>query len=214
MNKKLYLILIILLVVGFIVMELLINKQQFKIVGYNPSLSKISVYTPYLDINFNDSLSQNNVSLSSPENIISSFNIVGSKTLRVFIKPPIKPNTSYRVVIDNVDSTSSKKIKNKSIIFKPIIVPVNSLSPSQTQYILQQQSTSLAKIYGTTLVNLLPFIGAGDDYEINYQTVDNVHYITITATSTQAFNTAKGWIAARGYNVATLKIKYISGQPS
>jgi hypothetical protein len=213
MNKKRWLQLTGIIIVIVLVISLSSIKHGFRIVGYDPPLKNISVDVPYFDIEFNEPLSNANLSLYSPQTIISSYNVVNTYDIRVVLTTPVIAGQSDTVVIRSVEDSDGKIIKNLQFSFKPIYAKANTLTKAQSQYLLNQQAKSLAQVYGTTLVNMLPFYGFGNEFEVNYKTINDIPYITITAATSNADQDAQTWIAGQGYTVSTLNIKYIDQQP-
>jgi hypothetical protein len=212
MSRSNVLKLIMPIVLVVLIVGVLSIKHGFRIKSYDPSLSNISTSTPYLDIVFSNPISNKDLSIYSPDGIVRSESIVSPNNLRVFFTVPLSTNRKYQIVIHTVDSTQGKIIKNQVINFTAFYSP-NSLSPSQTQYIVSQQDKPNSQIYGTDLVNILPFIGPGGNFLINYVIINQVPYITITGTSAQTYQDARLWISSKGYDVSALNIKYINQEP-
>ena len=213
MNKKKLPRIIALAIVVTALAVIMSLKHGFRITAYSPNLNKISTGTPYFDINFNNPLSTKGISISSPSGIINSYSIVGSSDLRIFFNLPLELNTSYKLVIGSISDRNGDEIRNESIVFKTVYLSPSTRTKQETQYIVSQQDKPNYQIYGTTLVNLLPFIGPANDFLINYGLVNNIPEIIITGTTQQSFNDAKIWISAQGYDITNLKIEYITGRP-
>lgn len=213
MNRKNLLISIIILIILIPVFAYITASRGFRVTGYSPALNNIATVTPYLDVNFSNDVSKSNLNIYSPQSIVSSYKIISPKTVRVYFNIPFSENTKYQLILGIVGSTNGKILRNYSFSFNPVYINSQSLPKSQQQYLLSQQDKPKSEIFGTTLVNLLPFIGAGDTFLINYNLINQKPYITITTNTAQGKQQALTWITSQGYDPTKLNIIYINQAP-
>jgi len=189
------------------------TKSGFKVVSFYPTLNNITTITPYIDINFNEPISESDLAISSPDSIVSRYIIESSDQIRVYLVYPLNSGQKYSLVLKKIVSFKGLVINNKTISFTPLYTDSSGIPNSQLKYLVSKQNESPAQIYGTTLVNLLPFFEAGFVFEVNYGMVNNSPTIIITSPSPSGVAAAKTWITNQGYSVSSLNIEIVNQQP-
>jgi len=189
------------------------TSNGFRITGFSPTLNNIATTTPYIDIYFSEPVSENDLSISSPNNIVSRYIIQSPKDVRVYITYPLNNNQKYEIVLDKIISFKGAVINFKTIPFTPLYTDPSSIPKSQIKYIVSKQDKSNSQIYGTTLVNILPYIAPGFTFMISYNMVNNNPAIVITSATSDGVSAAKTWITNQGYRVSSLNIIVINKQP-
>jgi hypothetical protein len=144
---------------------------------------------------------------------VASYKLNGSSTVRVFLNIPLQVSTLYQITIRSVSSVSSSTIKNQTLSFKAVYVPSNLLPKEQTKYLTSIQDKPASEIYGTTLVNSLPYLAPASEFLINYDIINQKPYITIASGSQQGIKDANLWITNQGYDITKLNIKYYNQSP-
>jgi hypothetical protein len=204
--KQLILIGLFILLILFIYFTNL--SLTFHVVSINPSLSDINSITPYIDINFNDTLKQK-ISISSDPNIIKSYAISG-KRIRLYFNLPLNSNSKYTISLSSVTDQNNHKL-NLSYSFTPIF-KVNNLSKQENQYLLNQQVQYNQASLNNQLMAILPFTSPNNAYEVNYRNV-NGFVIIVTAQGEPNQQAALAWLKAEGYNINNYHIQYVNQAP-
>jgi hypothetical protein len=213
MNKnRRYLFLAGIILIVFSVFIFSINRG-FRITNIRPSLKNVSTVTPYIDLSFSQPVSNSGLYIYSVQNIVASYKLNGSSTVRVFLNIPLQVSTLYQITIRSVSSVSSSTIKNQTLSFKAVYVPSNLLPKEQTKYLTSIQDKPASEIYGTTLVNSLPYLAPASEFLINYDIINQKPYITIASGSQQGIKDANLWITNQGYDITKLNIKYYNQSP-
>jgi len=208
---------IIYLISGLIILLLFylvfLASSSFRVNSYSPTLNNITTITPYIDIYFSKTISQSDLSISSPENIVSKSIIESPKDIRVYLIYPLNDSQKYKIILNKIVSTTGSVINLKTVSFTPLYKNPNSIPKSQIKYIVSHQDKPTAQIYGTTLVNLLPYISPGFSFTINYNIVNNTPTIIITSATSSGVSAAKSWIVNQGYTISSLNIEVVNQQP-
>lgn len=186
------------------------QNRQFGIANTTPKTSDITTTTPILTVNFNRVLSTKDFLVSSQPKIVTSYNVSG-KTLRLVLISGLSNQTTYTITIDHIFDVDGHELQNKKLTFKPT-ASANPTSPQDTQVYIQRQTESVQNIQGDPLVQLLPFVGAGNSFYIDY-TVESSNgtpypVISITAPTADDQQSAIDWIKSQGIDPAKYKIVY------
>ena len=189
---------------------------SFHIVRITPSPSSISVISPEMSVQFNESL-DNGIVVKSPDNIISSYRI-SSKNVTIMFSLPLSPNQLYKIAITNISSAGGRKLANQLILIRPKFVNSKHLTKVQSETFLSQQKQYDNNIFGNPLFQLLPFTGPNFEYQISYTVgtdsqVNSIPVIFITSETTQGQNDALAWLYSLGYSKSNLNIQMVMGQP-
>lgn len=134
--RKLLVILSVLIVVFLLYQA--VRSQQFHVVNTNPSISNVATASPFFKVNFNKTLSKNDVSVVSSYSIISSYEVQG-KTLIINLNTPLTTKRTYYIKINSISDTNRHKISSKAFVFVPKDVPSKDLPADQGQAILRKQ---------------------------------------------------------------------------
>jgi hypothetical protein len=155
MRKNIKSIVILVIAIGCIWLGYTIYKNaQFHVVSVNPSLSKISVLTPSIDVNFNDPITSNVV--ATGDSFINSVQKISSKTVQIGFATPLKLNQKYSINLGTLTSTNHQKINNLVLVFKAGYINFNNLSKAQQQQILSKTDT-LPPSLNDPIVSHLPY---------------------------------------------------------
>jgi hypothetical protein len=191
------------------------NVLTFHIVSTNPLSSNISDISPFFDISFNKDLT-NRVLVTSSLPAVESYKVQG-KELVIQLNIPLNPKQKYEIMISNIYAKSGQYIKPQYYSFTPKNINNNTLPIDQSQALLNKEKQYDQSIEANKLVQLLPFIGPGFEYRIDY-TVDysaqaDTPVIEITGATPQAQQDALSWIKNQGYDTSGLKITYNTAEP-
>ena len=130
-----FIIIFFALVVGFLIYATL----QYRITGTNPSTSKITKLTPFIQVNFNRTLQAAGIQITSSADIVQSYSVSGS-ALKILFKSPLTVGATYTITLVNIPETKGKSLTNKQLHFKVIDATFASLPKDQQQAILAAQS--------------------------------------------------------------------------
>ena len=221
MKKKIIigLILLSLAVLTFLVYQTL----TFRFIGTNPGTNKISVISPYIDVEFSKPLNQDSVALSGENAPISKFDIVDKKILRIFLTE-LKLDTRYRIIIESIAAEDGKQLKNQEISFTTKDIEFDDLPRDQQQAILELQDKP-SPIKSDPVLEFLPY--GGLNYEINAVTRDSTTILQVrlllsaadvrinaSAAAEQYKQEARDYISSNGINPKEYTFEYEIVQPS
>ena len=113
----------------------------FHITGTDPKLSSMSVQSPYLKVNFSQSLSSSGLSIQASDKSVMLDSKISGKQLTVDLAN-LNLNASYTVTITHIQSTKGKAINNLILKFTAKDVSFNQLPKDQQNTILQRQDQS------------------------------------------------------------------------
>jgi len=157
---KIKLVKTIFLVVGLILIAWLVygiyNYYNFSIVSTSPNLNTVATLSPYIKIDFNHTLSNKNIFISAPNNLLYSHKYyVNGKTLTIQLNEPLSTDKKYSITIDNLIDNHGQKIKNKVISFIPKKETLGQLSKNaQEELIIRNESST---IYKNPILSHLPY---------------------------------------------------------
>ena len=214
-TKIKYIVLAAAVFLFILIVVIIRNSLNFKLVNTNPSSNSVATVSPFFDINFNKDLSSKVLVTSSPQSI-SSYKVAG-KSIDIELNIPLTPNQKYLIKVSDIYSSSGRYIKPLYFYFTPKSVEGDNLPADQTQALLNQQEQYNQEIEGNALLALLPFNGPNFEYRVsytvNYSPSGDTPVIDITAATPQLQQTALQWINSQGYNTKKLNIDYITAQP-
>ena len=187
--------------------------RGFSVTSYSPTLNDITTITPYIDIRFNQSVSESDFSISSPDNIVTRYILESPEDVRIFLTVPLNNNQKYKIILDKIISNKGSEINYKTISFTPLYTDPSLIPKSQIKYLTSEQDESASEIYGTTLVNILPFYSPGFIFSVTYNIVNNKPAIIITSATSSGVSQAETWITNQGYNISSLNINVVNQQP-
>lgn len=182
--------------------------QKFHITQTSPALSGIYNSTPYLDIQFNKSLSSTGIQLSSSPKIIQNYSIVGTKTLRLTWSSPLIAAQKYTITIESISSAGGSRIKNKQLVFS--VKPSSKLSSAEQQAVVNSQDNGLA---ADKINSLLPHYDPSYKLEAqpNGNNKPNIIFtylpppIDMQSTApdkTSSITAAKAWLSQNGIDLS------------
>lgn len=135
--RKLALVLLVFLAVVwglFYVLEVL----PFHIVSTNPKLNNVTVISPFLEVNFNDRLSKDGLSVAaSNKAIISSYTVKG-KVLTINLQN-LHIKSSYKITIRSIKSVYGKQLSNQTLSFATKIANFQQLPADQQKALINSQ---------------------------------------------------------------------------
>jgi len=203
--------LLVVIWIGFTIKNIL----AFHVVSTNPLSSNVTDISPFFDVIFNKDLS-NRVLVTSSLPAVESFKVQG-KELVIQLNVPLNPKQKYVIIISNIYAKSGQYISPQQYSFTPKAVNNNTLPKDQSQALLNKEKQYDQSIEANKLVQLLPFIGPGFEYRIDY-TVDyssgaDIPIIEITGSTPQAQQDGLSWIKSQGYDTSGLKITYNTAEP-
>ena len=207
-------VVIVVLLLGFIftAYEIYIA-STFHIIKTDPSVSNVSVISPYFNVHFSKNLSKDiNVKIS-PSNASSSTSIYG-QDIKINLISPLISSQSYKITITNIYSINGDHLGDKVYTFKPVSILKTKLSKDQTKSITDKQSAYQNASYANGLSVILPFNGPDLNYRINYTSIidsNNKPVITIIISykSEQSKTDAVAWLKTQGFNINDYKVQYL-----
>jgi hypothetical protein len=128
---------VIVLVVVYVVYTLF-HSLQFHVVSTDPSTGSFAAVAPYMDINFNEPLKKDGISVSASSGIVTSSAVVG-KTLRLTLNEPLQAGQQYTITIKSISSTKGSQITNKTFAFTAKDISFQKLSDAQQKATLAKQ---------------------------------------------------------------------------
>lgn len=155
--KRLLLILVILvlLLAGYWAIQSL----RFRLVSTSPNLSDVADIAPYIDLNFNKSLSSGYVVVRITPNAMKSFTVNG-KTLRVNLSSTMD-NIKYSITVNGLRSVSGQ-LFSRTLTFVPHNIPFNKLPKDEQQAIISSQDPNdPSLVTNNPLLAHLPYGGIG-----------------------------------------------------
>ena len=207
-------VVIVVLLLGFIftAYEIYIA-STFHIIKTDPSVSNISVISPYFDVHFSKNLSKDIKVQIIPSNASSS-TVISGKNIKINLISPLLSSQSYKITITNIYSLNGDHLGDKVFNFKPVSILNTKLSKEQTKVITNQQSAYKDASYANGLSVILPFIGPDLNYRINYTSIidsNNKPVITIIISykSEQSKTDAVAWLKTQGFNINDYKVQYL-----
>jgi hypothetical protein len=155
MRKKIKSIVILVIIVGCAWLGYAIYKNsQFHVVSVNPSLSNISILTPYIDVNFNDPVASKVV--ATGDLFINSVQMTSSKSVRIGFDTPLNLKQKYSINLGTLTATNHQQIKNLVLVFRAGDINFNNLSKAQQQQILDKTDT-LPPALNDPIISHLPY---------------------------------------------------------
>ena len=189
----------------------MIDYYSFHLDNVSPPVDNISNVSPFVDFNFNNELKNNNISISSNPNIISSYKVYG-KTLRIYFNNILSTKKQYLITINRIYNTNNSGLKNIKINFRPVYNP-QGLTPSQSQYVLKAQAQGEAQNANAGLESILPFVSPNGDFEVSYSNTNNNFILIITAQGNSNQQEAIDWLSGNGFSIQGLNVQYINSPP-
>ncbi|HET8991639.1 MAG TPA: hypothetical protein VFN31_01225 [Candidatus Saccharimonadales bacterium] len=202
-----------------------INSTNLNVVSTDPSLDNFSNAVPFLDVNFNKTLIPKSVSISSRQNIISSYKVSG-KTIYIDLNL-LFLNRTYTITINHAESNDKKTISNKDLTFTTVYINPSDLPANQQKAILNHQDNYSSPL-NDPLVAHLPYqtlnyilssqIENGKDGKptlaINANILLNQSQMADEASSiTQIKQEINDYISSFGLNPANYNIQYTVTTP-
>jgi len=164
-NKNLRLFIFIFCIISISIISFSVyNLIHFHVVSVNPSISKINIATPFIQINTNHQLSKN-IKVTGTSNLIKSYSI---RDKQIYIQlNTILEVKKYNLVVTNISDKNGNKIAELNYTFNPTTNGFNTLPADQLKFYLDQQLNYNNKVY-SGIYSLLPFTGPNFEYQINY----------------------------------------------
>lgn len=142
MNKRTARLLLALLIVIILAVGGYYTYKQFFTfysTGTTPDTENISVIAPYIDINFNKSLLDDQELTLVDEKFVTRGYKIQDKTIRIELDE-LKLDQEYTLSIEQVTSHDDRVLENVSVSFTTKDIPYLELSKAQQEYILEQQN--------------------------------------------------------------------------
>ena len=198
------------------------SAEQFHLVNTTPALNEVSTSENSISLNFNKTLSTNNLVATSTPTNISSESVIGKKLVINFTAIDNKP---YIINILTIFDTRGAEINNLKLRFTPTYVPFNKLPASAQKNIINEQPNQNQP---TSALDLLPYNGS--DYELmllyntsNPTATPNIEFTYVPNTMDNlegapaeqaAINSAKAWLTSNNISLSTYSlIDSSTGQP-
>lgn len=142
------LVVVLVAVVGYRIYQ----DSRFRVINTQPSTSSVSYLSPFLVINFDRSLPQQSLNISSSPNIVSSYTIQ-NQSISITLRSPLKISTNYRITIAKVSDSTKGVLNNLSFAFKAANIPLQDLPLSQQRAVLKKQDfTSVPSFVNTSVL--------------------------------------------------------------
>jgi hypothetical protein len=141
-RKKILLtaIVVVLLLVGVLIVATRLTTHPLKVVATNPQLNNISNITPFLKIDFNETVESSGLSVTGSDNIVKSFSASGN-VVTVLLQN-MQKNTNYSVTLDSAKTNSGSTVTNKTFSFKTNGVIYTWQLPKDQQKVLMQEQAA------------------------------------------------------------------------
>lgn len=127
------------LFVGVVMVLGIASNTGFRVLNTDPATSKITTITPFLKVTFSEPLSKDGLSVSADPNIIDSTSIDGS-TLTIMLQAPTTEDTTYKITLNSITSTTGNTIKNKVFSFKPTFTNPVGLPEDQEKVLKERDN--------------------------------------------------------------------------
>ncbi len=150
LSTRKLIIIAIALVVGLL--SIFIYKQsQFRVTSTTPDLSSFSSITPYMKINFNRVILDDDLRIADdPVSSIIDKKVIKGKTLTIFFKKSLEPETDYILTLTQIKSITGDVIEDKKLPFTAKNIDIKGLSKDQQRYLVDSQDQP---IYEPTYLN-------------------------------------------------------------
>lgn len=119
----------------------LFRSFSFHLVSTTPSLGSIGVVTPDITFNYNRSLNNKGLVVTSDQNIVSTFSITDKKLVVSLNSATISLGKTYTITVGPVSDSSGKSIGKKTYSFTTKNIAFTSLSKEQQSTVMKQQAT-------------------------------------------------------------------------
>ncbi len=139
----------------------------FHITGTNPGTRQVSNISPFIDINFNKALDEDNIEVNVVEAPITGYDVVNEKTLRIGLGP-MDARQEYTIEISKIHSKKGEELVNKTVRFTAKQIPFEKLPKSQKEAILKAQDSSNGSKADPILTHL-PYDGLNYKLEALYE---------------------------------------------
>jgi hypothetical protein len=207
------LVLIVVLLIVFVGRAIYLS-ATFRLIGTDPNINSLATVSPFFKVNFNKTLAKN-VSVSvAPLDLMASYSVSGS-TVTVLLNEPLTAGSLYSITVSNISDEKGKHLPNHSFVFRPQDLPESDLSAAQQQALLSIQERYTHVIDSNKLVQLLPFTGGGNEFQVSYSvtSIDQQPKLTIiiTAPTQQGQEDGLTWIKEVGFNPVSYSINYVYG---
>lgn len=211
--KRVRLFLILLLFLAILWVVLSIHRSlSFRVSGTDPSVTSVATISPFFKIEFNKPLARTVSVTIYPQNLPASYEIKGSVVTVTFNKQ-LQEGQTYSVRLANIADQAGSHLPNKTFSFQAQSISPSALSASQ-QKVLEANQAKYNAIQNDGLVQLLPFSGGGNEfqvsYTINYSAKTPQLVIVVTASSPQGQTDAVNWIRQVGFDPSKYTITFLS----
>ncbi len=208
---RLFLLFLLLIVVMWIAFSVH-RAVSFRITGTDPSVNSVGTISPFFKINFSKPLSKSVSVTLYPQNLSAASSVSGS-VITVSFNKQLQEGETYSVHLSNISDTKGARLPDKTFSFQAQAINEGSL-PADQQKALEANQARYNAIQNDGLVQLLPFSGGGNEFQVNY-TIDYSSpapklVIVITASSTQGQNDALNWIRQVGFDPSKYTITFLS----
>ncbi len=112
---------------------------QFHLVGSTPGKTSISTISPYVTLNFNQTLVSGGAQVDANPGVFSSYAISG-KSITFNLATPLTTGKNYAITIHSLASTKGSKITTVVFSFKTKVIPFQKLPQDQQAAILKNQT--------------------------------------------------------------------------
>lgn len=131
LDKRILLVVIALgvLMFGSLAYQLFLS-FHFHVVSTNPNTKQVGSISPFFRVNFNKTLSNDNLSVTSNPDAISSYKVSG-KTLDIDLANPLTVDKTYTITIESISAKDGSRITNKSFTFKAQDIDFEDLPQDQ-----------------------------------------------------------------------------------
>jgi|GEM_PF-5796079 len=208
---RLFLLFLLLVIVAWIALSIH-RAVSFRVTGTDPSVSSVGTISPFFKINFNKPLAKNVSVTIYPQNLPASYEIKGS-VVTVSFNKQLQEGETYSVHLANISDTKGARLPNKTFSFQAQPIDASSL-PADQQKALDANQARYNAIQNDGLVQLLPFTGGGNEfqvsYTINYSSQTPKLIILVTAISAQGQTDALNWIRQVGFDPSKYTITFLS----
>ncbi len=126
------------LLLASVIIYVIYLQVTFRVVATEPKMKDINILSPVVKVYFNKPITAKDLSVTSSENIIYTYE-AEDKELKVVLNGPLQLKKSYTITINSVMSTSGKTIIKRSFTFVPKDIDPLNLTDEQENLLVSEQ---------------------------------------------------------------------------
>jgi hypothetical protein len=147
------------------------DRSHLRIVGNDPNIDNMTIWTPYLKINLNKPVSSASLSISASPDILYGRPISRGKTVIIYLSVPLDPSKTYTIMVRRIASASGQQVINKQYSFRPKVVSQGQIPDDQREALILRNQQS--PVYKDPLLTHLPFRSVDFSLTSSFGSTDN-----------------------------------------